>query len=253
MKIYNRVIPVLLLMDNGLYKTKQFNNPIYIGDPINAVKIFNEKEVDELILLDITSTSENKEIQYDFIKDIVSEAFMPICYGGGVKNVNQIKKLLKIGIEKISINSHAVFNPDFIKEASGIYGSSTIVVSLDIRKSKFGKYSVYTERGKRSSGLDPIKFSKYLEKLGVGELLVTSINNEGTMQGYDIILLKKIASQLGIPIIANGGSGKLEHMKKVINDAGVSAVSAGSMFVYYGKHRAVLINYPDRFRIENLI
>jgi cyclase len=239
-------------MENGLYKTVMFNNPEYIGDPINAVKIFNEKEVDELILLDITATSENKEIQYDLIKDIVSEAFMPICYGGGVQNIKQIKRLLKIGIEKISINSHAINEPYFIKEISDIFGNSTIVVSIDIRKSKIGKYTIYTERGSRNAGLDPIQFAKDIEKMGAGELLVTSINNEGTMQGYDIMLLKDITSQLRIPVIANGGAGCLQDMKKAIEETDVSAVAAGSMFMYHGPHRAVLINYPTQKELQLL-
>jgi imidazole glycerol-phosphate synthase subunit HisF len=253
MTIYNRVIPVLLLMGNGIYKTVRFESPKYIGDPINAVKIFNEKEVDELILIDIIATSDSRKINYDLINNIASEAFMPICYGGGINRIDQINKLLKIGIEKVSINTQAINDISFIKDSAENFGSSTIVVSIDIRKNIFGKFMVYTNRGTKNTGLDPIEFANDLENMGAGELLITSINQEGTLKGYEINILKKITEQVGIPVIANGGGGGLKDMNKVISEANVSAVSAGSMFVYYGKHKAVLINYPDRFSIENLI
>jgi len=253
MKIYNRVIPVLLLIGNGVYKTKNFENPQYIGDPINAVKIFNEKEVDELIIIDIKATIESKKINYDLINDIASEAFMPICYGGGINSIEQITKLLKIGIEKVSINNEALDNIDFINTAVKDFGSSTIVGSIDIRKNLFGKNLVYRNRGSKNTGLDPVEFARYLEKNGVGELLITSINQEGTLSGYDINMLKKIIEQVKIPVIANGGAGSLEDMRKALVEAKASAVAAGSLFVYYGKHSAVLINYPDRLMIEKLV
>tara|TARA_B110000014_G_scaffold262962_1_gene258293 strand:+ start:416 stop:1177 length:762 start_codon:yes stop_codon:yes gene_type:complete len=253
MKIFNRVIPVLLLVGNGVYKTKNFKNPQYIGDPINAVKIFNEKEVDEIIIIDILATSNNREINYDLINDIASEAFIPICYGGGIKNIKQITKLLKIGIEKVCINNAALNNIEFVNKAAKDFGSSTIVGSIDTKKNLFGKNFVYSNRGIKNTGIDALKFSKHLENNGVGELLITSIDKEGSFKGYEIDILKNISEQVNIPVIANGGAGRLDDMKKVLVEAKVSAVAAGSLFVYYGRHNAVLINYPDRLIIENLV
>lgn len=246
---YNRIIPVLLIDNRGLYKTINFKNPNYIGDPINAVKIFNEKEVDEIVILDITATSDEKPIQYELIGDIVSEAFMPICYGGGIKKIDQIKKLLKIGIEKVSINSCAVETPGFIKEVSHIYGSSTIVVSVDVKRNIFGKYFIFKNRGSYNTGINPIEFCKNAERMGAGEIILTSINNEGMMNGYDLLLLKNVTESVSIPVIANGGAGCIDDFNKAINIGGASAVSAGSLFVYYGKHKAVLINYPYQDKI----
>ena len=246
MKIYNRIIPTLLLMNEGLYKTFQFKKPRYIGDPINAVKIFNEKEVDELILLDITASQNNKLIQFDLIKDIVSEAFMPVCYGGGINSIEQIEKLLNIGIEKVSINSYAIKNPDFIKKASDLFGSSTIVCSIDVKKNQKGDYFVFKNRGEINSNVDLLKMSKLFIKMGAGELFITSINREGTMVGYDLAMMEMITNEIEVPIIANGGAGSIIDMKNVIEKTGASAASAGSIFVYYGKHNAVLINYPHR-------
>jgi imidazole glycerol-phosphate synthase subunit HisF len=245
MKIYNRIIPSLLLIEGELYKTTQFKNPRYIGDPINAVKIFNEKEVDELILLDITASQKNEEIQFNLIEDIVSEAFMPVCYGGGIKSTEQIEKLLSIGIEKVSINSHGIDHPDFIREASSLFGSSTIVCSLDVRK-KNNEYYVYKNRGEINSNINLLTLSKSFVEMGAGELLITSIDCEGTMNGYDLKMMELITEKLEVPIIANGGAGDIADMIDVIEKVGVSAASAGSIFVYYGKHNAVLINYPSR-------
>ena len=253
MHIYNRIIPVLLLDNKGLYKTINFKNPTYIGDPINAVKIFNEKEVDEIVILDITATSDKKPIQYEFIRDIVSEAFMPICYGGGINNISQIKKILNIGIEKVAINSCAIENPSFINEVSNIYGSSTIVVSVDVKRNIFGKYFIYNNRGRFNTGNNPIIFCKNVEKMGAGEIILTSINNEGMRRGYDLVLLKKITEAVSIPVIANGGAGCIDDFNKAINIGGASAVSAGSLFVYKGNNKAILINYPDQQQIEKIM
>ena len=171
---------------------------------------------------------------------------MPICYGGGITRIKEIKKLLKIGIEKVSINSQAINNPTFMKDASDIYGSSTIVASIDVKKDIFGRYSIFNNRGQNNTSLEPIEFSKNLEKMGVGEIILTSINNEGVMRGYDLNLIKNITQNVNIPVIANGGASCIDDFSQAITIGGASAASAGSFFVYYGKHKAVLINYPNK-------
>lgn len=245
-----RIIPILLLKGSGLYKTLKFKDPKYIGDPLNAVKIFNEKEVDELIVLDITAGLENRKPNYDLLYQMAGECFMPLGYGGGVSTVEEIRKLISLGIEKVSINSNAV-NLDFIKEAAEVFGSSTIVVSMDVKKNFFGKYEVYTKSGTQNTKMDAVKFSTEINKAGAGELLINSIDKDGTMQGYDLELIKSISVEIGIPVIACGGAGQINHFKQAIN-AGASAIAAGSMFLFHGKHRAVLISYPEQAVIKNL-
>jgi cyclase len=247
-----RVIPVLLLKNNGLYKTLKFKEPKYVGDPINAIKIFNDKEVDELIFLDIRASIENKEPDYEMLRDIASECFMPLCYGGGVNSHSIINKLLNIGVEKIALNSYAYLNKDFVREACNLHGSSTIAVSIDVKKKMLGGYSVYIKSGTFDTKLDPIEYAKSMEDLGVGELLVNSIDRDGMMNGYDLELLKKISSAVCIPVIACGGAGSMSHMQQAVLN-GASAVAAGSFFVFQGKHRAVLITYPNSQEISSLI
>jgi cyclase len=231
---HTRVIPCLLLQGEGLVKTITFKNPIYLGDPINIVKIFNDKEVDELVLLDIRAT----------IEKIASECFMPLGYGGGIRNVEDMKNLFSLGVEKISINSCAVESPDLIKKATEIFGSQSIVISIDVKKSWLGKYEVVTHGGKRRTGLDPVLFAKQVENLGAGELLLNSVERDGTMQGYDLKLISLIANAVNIPVVACGGAGKLEHLADAVLKGGASAAAAGSFFVFNGPHRAVLISYP---------
>lgn len=247
-----RVIPVLLLKNNGLYKSLKFKDLKYVGDPINAIKIFNEKEVDELIFLDIRATIENKEPDFEIIKDIASECFMPLCYGGGIKTQETINKLLYIGVEKVALNTQAFQNPDFVKEAARIHGSSTITVSIDVKKKLLGGYSVYIKSGTQDTKKDPVEYAKKVEELGAGEILINSIDKDGTMDGYDNHLLEKISSAVSIPVIACGGAGSLTHMQQVVN-AGASAVAAGSFFVFQGKHKAVLITYPSQKEIAEQI
>lgn len=244
-----RVIPVLLLDKNGVYKTVQFKNAKYIGDPLNAVKIFNDKEVDELIFLDISATGNNREPDYDYLSKIAGECFMPLCYGGGIQTIEQIKKLIYSGIEKVAINSYALQNPNFIKEASERFGSSTIVVSIDVKKSWLGKYEVYNKHKVKTSFSDPIIFSQEMEKMGAGEILINSVSNDGMMQGYDYNLIEKISKAVNIPVVACGGAGELNHFKAAI-DAGASACAAGSKFVFHGVHKAVLINYPSQNELK---
>lgn len=248
-----RVMPCLLLKDGSLVKTVKFKDPAYIGDPINAVRIYNEKEVDELIFLDITATLEKREPPYKVLSEIASECFMPVAYGGGVKNIEMIRQILSLGIEKISINSQAVENPDFVREATERFGSSTIVVSMDVRKKIFGKYEVCIHGGKKSTGLEPVSFAKEVEKMGAGEILLTSIDRDGTQEGYDIELIKSVTNAVGIPVIACGGAGKVDDFRLAVKEAGASACAAGSMVVYFGRNRAVLINFPERKKLDEVL
>jgi len=241
-----RVIPVLLLKNAGLVKTTQFKDPKYIGDPLNAVKIFNEKEVDELIFLDILATPENKAIPLAFLEQVAQECFMPLAYGGGVRTVDEIREILKVGVEKVIINSQAVEQKDFIRNAVERHGSSTICVSIDVRKNFWGKYEVFTHGGRKNTKLDPVRFAVEMDQAGAGELMINSIDRDGTMKGYDCDLIKKVTNEVGMPVIACGGAGSVQDFSMAVNEAGASAVAAGSMFVFHGKHRAVLISYPEQ-------
>lgn len=241
-----RIIPCLLLKGTGLVKTTKFKNPRYIGDPRNAVKIFNEKEVDELIILDIESSPENKEPQFDLLREIVSEAFMPVAYGGGIKTHKQALTLINLGIEKIIISSKATREPQFVSELSEIVGSQSVVVCIDVKKSKRGHYSVYCNGGSHKTHLSLLEYAQNIVKLGAGEIVVNSIDQDGTMAGYDLRLIKMISESVEVPVVALGGAGNLADLKTAVEIAGASAVSAGSMFVYRGERRAVLISYPKR-------
>lgn len=250
--IISRVIPALLLRDSGLVKTIKFKSSIYVGDPINAVKIFNEKEVDELIFLDIDASRKKSEPPFTLLKDIASECFMPLCYGGGINSIDHISEIIKCGVEKVSINSFAVKNPAFIKKAADIFGSSTIVVSIDVKKNIFGKYNVYINGGQENTGLDPLEFAKIAEQSGAGELMLNSIDRDGIMQGYDIDLISKVSKNIKIPLIVLGGAGSVKDMHQAINVGGASAVAAGSFFVFHGKRKAVLISYPSANEIKSI-
>jgi len=247
-----RVIPCLLYDGSGLVKTVRFKDPVYIGDATNAIRIFNEKEVDELILLDIKATAKKQRPNVELVKKIASECFMPLCYGGGINSLQDIKDVVSVGVEKVSLNSVAVENPAFVKEAAKTYGSSTIVVAMDYRKNLWGKLVVTGVGGSQKSKYDPVEFAQLMEEMGAGEIVVNCIDRDGTMTGYDIETLAKITSKVDIPVIAMGGAGKLDHFAEAIHKAHVSAVAAGSMFVFQGKHKAVLINYPDRILLENI-
>ena len=247
-----RVMTCLLLNNGSLVKTVKFKDPGYIGDPINAIRIYNEKEVDELIFLDITATIEKREPPYITLSEIASECFMPVTYGGGIKNVEEIRKILSLGIEKVSLNSIAVESPEFVREASGKFGSSTIVVSIDVRQKLFGGYEVCIHGGRKKTGLDPVKFAIEMEKMGAGEILLTSIDRDGTQEGYNIDLIKSVTEEVGVPVIACGGAGNIEDFRSAVVDGGASACAAGSMVVYFGRNRAVLINFPFRKELDEL-
>lgn len=247
-----RVIPCLLLRGQGLVKTVKFKNPTYVGDPINAVRIFNDKEVDELLFLDITATIERRPPQFDLIHDIATECFMPFGYGGGVHDIETAQKLLKLGSEKVVINSAAT-DPELIKRAANEFGSQSVVVSIDVRYSRLSKYQVFTHSGTINTKKDPVQYAKDAEATGAGEIVLTSIDRDGTMVGYDINLIKMVADSVNIPVVACGGAGRLEHFQEAILKGGASAVSAGSMFVFHGPHRAVLINYPTQEQLEQYL
>ena len=246
-----RIIPVLLLKNGGLVKTVNFSKPKYVGDPINAVRIFNEKEVDELVFLDITATLENRDPNFKMIEEIASECFMPLSYGGGVNNLFQVQKIFSLGIEKIIFNSIIYTNPDLITEVSNIFGNQSVVVSIDVRKTFFGKYEVYSHSGTKKVNESLASIIKKIQSLGVGELIINSIDLDGTLKGYDLDLIKLISSSLNIPVVALGGASSLTDFKFAIQ-CGASAVAAGSFFIFHGKHKAVLISYPNLGEINTI-
>ncbi len=238
-----RIIPVLLLSKGGLYKTIKFQKEQYIGDPINAVKIFNEKEADELLLLDYTASKEKRGIDYKKITEIAGEAFMPMAYGGAIQNFDDAKKVFDSGFEKVVLNSVLFSNPRLIEQIAGVYGAQAVVGSMDVKKNLFGKYKVYSHSGTNSTGHDPVEWAKTLEQNGVGEIMINSIERDGTWEGYDEVLIEKVARAVNVPVIACGGAGSTDDFKKAVN-AGASAVAAGSMFVYQKKGMGVLISFP---------
>lgn len=246
-----RVIPCLLLSNRGLVKTVRFKNPTYIGDPINAVKIFNDKGADELIFLDIDASTQKREPDFKLISEITSECFMPLGYGGGIKSEDQIARLLKIGVEKVIINSAAT-DLRFIKSATQIFGSSTIVGSIDVKKQLWGTQKVYTHSGTRVVSSIPLDYALRLEQSGVGEIIINSIDHDGKMQGYDLDLISTIANKISIPLVVCGGAGSLQDFVKAV-DCGASAVAAGSLFIFKGPNRAVLINYPSIQELNSII
>lgn len=245
------MIPCLLLRGRGLVKTMRFKSQTYIGDPINAVKIFNDKEVDELVFLDITASKENRGPNISLLKDITSECFMPLAYGGGVTNIDQIKELLRIGVEKVVINTAAHENPDFIREAARKFGSSTIVISVDVKKNIFGKNCVFISGRNKMSNISPTEYVRKMEEIGAGELLLNVVDADGMMGGYDLSLISQLSHAVSVPLIACGGAGELDDFRKA-RDAGASGVAAGSMFVFQNRNRAVLINYPSIPELERV-
>ena len=239
-----RIIPVLLYSNDGLVKTTRFKNPKYIGDPINALKIFNDKEVDELIFLDINASKEKRMPNLDLIKELATECFMPFCYGGGISSIEEIQQILYNGAEKVSINTASYTNPDLIKQAANKFGSQSIVVSIDVKKNWLNNQYVYINNGTTNTKLSPIEFAKKMQDYGAGELMLNSIDRDGTYTGYDINLIKEVSESVDIPIIACGGAANISDFKNAIN-SGASAVAAGSMFVFYGELKSVLINFPS--------
>ncbi|PZR09015.1 MAG: imidazole glycerol phosphate synthase subunit HisF [Flavobacterium psychrophilum] len=248
-----RIIPCLLVHEKGLVKSVNFKNHKYVGDPINAVRIFNEKEVDELMVIDIDATVENREPDYKMIENLAAESRMPLCYGGGVKTVEQAQRIFSLGVEKIAVSSAIVEDPTFITRMAEKVGTQSVVAVLDVKKKLLGGYEVYTHNGKKKTGKNPVEFAKELEKLGIGEIVINSIDNDGVMKGYDMSIIEKVRDVLTIPMTVLGGAGSLQDIGQLIKKFGIIGASAGSLFVFKGVYKAVLINYPSRSEKETLI
>ncbi len=241
-----RVIPTLLLKNGGVVKTRQFRHPTYVGDPINAVKIFNEKEVDELILLDIDASRTKRPPDFKMVEQIASECFMPVAYGGGISDIEQMRMLFSAGVEKVVVNSALNSQPEMIRRAANIFGSQSIVASIDAKRTWLKKYKAYTSCGTKYTGCNVVEMAKMAVEHGVGEIYLNSMDRDGTQQGYDISLVQRVSDSVSVPIIAAGGAHSINDFFTAVSEAHASAVSAGSMFVFHGVHRAVLISYPSQ-------
>lgn len=248
-----RIIPCLLIHDNGLVKTAQFKNPKYVGDPINAVRIFNEKEADELMVIDIDATRLDKEPDYKLIEKLAAECRMPLCYGGGLKTADQAQRIFSLGVEKIAVSSAAVESPSIISDMADRVGCQSVVAVLDVKKKFLGSYEVFTHNAQRSTGLNPFEFAAKLEKMGAGEIVVNTIDQDGMMNGYDMKLVEKMRNAISVPLTILGGAGSLEHIGQLLKKYGVIGASAGSLFVFKGVYKAVLINYPNWQEKDKLI
>ncbi|MBD3842866.1 MAG: imidazole glycerol phosphate synthase subunit HisF [Campylobacterales bacterium] len=248
-----RVIPCLLLKNESLVKTVKFKEYNYIGDPLNTVRIFNELEVDELMFLDIFASKENRNINYKILADIANECFMPLSYGGNIKSLDDAKKIFEIGFEKIVINSNAFNNLKLIEDIAKYFGNQSVVGSIDVKQSFWGGRKVYSHHGKQKQNVDSVEWAKQLENAGAGELLITSIDREGSWEGYDIELIKSVTKNVQVPVIANGGCGKVEHIGEVVKQSNASACAVGSMVVYQKKGMGVLVNFPDRKSLEDVL
>jgi len=248
-----RIIPCLLVKDKGLVKTVNFKDPKYVGDPINAVRIFNEKEVDELMIIDIDASVEDKEPDYKMIEHWASECRMPLCYGGGIKTVEQARSIFSLGVEKVAISSAAVQNPNLIKEISESVGSQSVVVVADVRKKLFGGYELSIFNGEKTIEKNVFDFIEEAEKLGAGEIIINNIDLDGKMNGYDMGLAEKVRAKTTLPLTILGGAGSLEDIGQLIHKFKIIGAAAGSLFVFKGKYRAVLINYPSPTLKDELI
>jgi cyclase len=245
-----RVIPALLLRNESLVKTVRFGKFIYVGDPCNTVRIFNELEVDELLFLDITATNERRKPNLKVLADIANECFMPLAYGGGLRSFESAKAILEIGFEKVAVNSYALENPEFISQLAEHFGSQAVIVSIDVKKDIFGRYRVFSHAGKKSTGRGPVEWAQEAEACGAGEILLTSIDREGTWQGFDSDMVKKVAEAISVPVIAHGGAGNVMHIADVVNRGEASAVAIGSMVVFQAAGMGVLVNFPDPAELD---
>ena len=249
-----RITPCLLIKDHGLVKTRQFKEPKYVGDPINAVRIFNEKEVDEIMVVDIDASVQQREPDYTLIKNLAAECRMPLCYGGGVKSVKQVERIIALGVEKVAISSAALEDPQLINSSSKVVGNQSIVVVLDVmRDPKTGKWEIFTHNATRATKRDPVDTAKQMEQLGAGEIILNSINRDGMMNGYDLELVQSVRKSVGVPMTVLGGAGSLKDIQALFASFGILGAAAGSLFVFKGVYRAVLINYPSRADKDGLI
>lgn len=249
LKVRVRVIPCLLLDGSSLVKTVRFKKPAYIGDPANTVRIFNELEVDELCILDIRATKERRAPNFALLEEIASEAFMPLAYGGGVRDVETVGRLLRIGFEKVVVNTALIDRPEVVRAASAAYGKQAVVASIDVRRKLLGRYEVMIENGRRGTSEDPVAWAKRAESLGAGEILLTAIDREGTWSGFDAALVADVASAVSVPVIAHGGAGTVEDIGRAVR-AGASAVALGSMVVFQQKDLGVLVNFPESHDLD---
>ena len=248
----NRVIPILLLQGSGLVKTSKFKSPSYVGDPINAIKIFNEKEVDELILLDISASKKNSEPDYEMIENIASECFMPLSYGGGVNNIEQAQRIFSLGVEKISLQTSILENFTLLKKISEKFGSSSVIASIDVKKNMFGSFKLYSSHSEKILNKSWSEHFKECISNGAGEILLNYVNNDGQRKGTNLELIKQASQLTTVPLIAAGGVGSLNDIK-LTRDAGADAIGAGAFFVYHGPHNAVLITYPNYDDLKSLL
>jgi cyclase len=249
-----RVIPCLLVRNRGLVKTVKFSNDKYVGDPINAVRIFNEKEVDELFVIDIDASVQDRDPDFKMIGDLAAECRMPLCYGGGIKSAEQARRIMSLGVEKVALSSGIIERPELISELAKEVGSQSVVAVLDVRKNGRGcDYSVWTHNGTRDTGRSPVTLAREFESLGIGEVVINSIDNDGVMKGYDLDLVHQVKSAVHVPMTVLGGAGSLHDFSNVINRYGPMGVSAGSLFVFKGIYRAVLISYPSHTERHQLL
>lgn len=247
-----RIIPCLLLRNGGLYKTEKFSKPKYVGDPINAIRIFNEKEVDELLVLDITASREGKEPNYDLIEEFASECFMPLAYGGGITKMEQARRLFASGVEKICIQSSALDNPSLVTQLASQFGSQSVMVSVDVKKNWVGQYKLYSSKDQGTVSIDWLEFIKKMIEAGAGEILLNAVDRDGTMAGMDLTMIEKANAVTTVPMIATGGVGSLKDIQEGIAH-GADAISAGAFFVFQGPHKAVLISYPKYSELEKTL
>lgn len=241
-----RVIPAMLLRNGALVKTRRFGRFEYIGDPCNTLRIFNELEVDELVVLDIMATRAGREPDYRLLEDIASECFMPLAYGGGIGSREQAKRIFDIGFEKVILNSHAHRRPELVDEIAERYGRQAVVASIDVKRSLFGSEQVWTRAGTRKTGRDPVEWAKELARRGAGEILLTSIEQEGTWEGFDIELIRRVSQAVDVPVVAQGGASGVDDVVAAVRDGGASSVAVGAMVVYQKKDFGVLVNFPEQ-------
>lgn len=245
-----RVIPCLLLRGQGLVKTRKFKDPVYLGDPVNAVRIFNEKEVDELVILDIDASLEGREPDYETIAEIAGECFMPVAYGGGVRTLEQARRLIRSGVEKVVINTATTESCDVIRDTVQVFGRQAVVGAIDVKKSLLGGYRVVAKSASVDVRTPLDDHVQALVGAGVGEIFLNSVDRDGMMEGYDLALIRRVAQQVNVPVVACGGAGSIEHLASAVHEGGASAVAAGSLFVFHGRLRAVLINYPQGLDLQ---
>ncbi|MEQ8228996.1 MAG: AglZ/HisF2 family acetamidino modification protein [Rhodospirillales bacterium] len=246
-----RVIPVLLLRGRGLYKTQKFKDPVYIGDPLNTIRLFNEKEANEIVVLDIGATTEGRGPNFEFLEDLASECFMPFAYGGGITTTDEIKKLFFLGAEKAVINAGAFDCPGLIENGARLFGAQSIVASIDAKKKLLGGYEVVTHNGTKGRRRNPAEFAQEMEARGAGEILINAVDHDGTLSGYDLDLIRDVAAAVSVPVIACGGANGPADFRRAVT-AGAAAVSGGAYFVFQGRHRAVLISYPSEQELKTM-